>query len=194
MTIFIAGIAIFFSSHLFTSWRRPRAGIVGAIGEMPYKAIYSVVALVGFVLIVQGWPQLPATQVWTPPTWTRHLTALIMLPVFVLLVAAYAPAGLIKRTTKHPMLLAVKIWATAHLLANGELASVLLFGSFLAYAVYARIAVKRRETATPAARFDLNSGSGLALGDIFSVIVGLGVYAAMGAWLHPILFGVPAFA
>lgn len=123
---------------------------------------------------------------WYPPVWTRHLTLALMVPVFVLLVAAYLPTGHIRKRTRHPMILAVKLWAFAHLLANGDLASVLLFGGFLAWGVIDRISLKRRGDAGGAA-----VASVAALSDAVALIAGLAIYVAFVLWLHPLLIGVP---
>lgn len=117
---------------------------------------------------------------------TRHLTLALMVPVFVLLVAAYLPTGHIRKRTRHPMILAVKLWAFAHLLANGDLASVLLFGGFLAWGVIDRISLKRRGDAGGAA-----VASVAALSDAVALIAGLAIYVAFVLWLHPLLIGVP---
>ena len=126
--------------------------LIGRLGEGGYKGLYAVVSIVGFVLIAYGFATYRAggyIQVWDPPTGLRHVALLLMWPAFIALVAAYSP-GAIKRRLKHPMLVAVKIWALAHLLANGDLGSIILFGAFLAWAVYDRIAVKKLSWSSPA--------------------------------------------
>src|SRR6478752_7280144 len=143
MTLLILGV------HAFTMARGPRARLRERLGEGPYKALYSLVALVGIVLIAVGFGRYRAAgyiPVWDPPLWTRHLALLLVWFAFVAFAAAYLP-GRIKRILKHPMLTAVKVWAFAHLLANGDLGSILLFGSFLVWAVLARISAKRRDVA-----------------------------------------------
>jgi uncharacterized membrane protein len=186
----ILGLVIFLGVHAFTMQRDQRAAVIGRLGEGPYKGLYTLVSLAGFALIVWGFGAYRSSgyiPVWDPPVWTRHLALLLNLPVFILFVAAYAP-GRIKALAKHPMLLAVKIWATAHLLANGDLGSILLFGAFLAWAVAARIAAKRRG-ADPA---PLPPGTGaLTRGDIIAIGAGLALYLVMVVWLHPLLIGVP---
>ncbi len=104
------------------------------LGKNGYRALFSVVSTLGLALVVWGFAKAPVVQIWYPPVWTRHLALLLMLPVFPLLFAAYLP-GKIKAKVRHPMLAAIKFWALAHLIANGDLASIILFGSFLAYAV-----------------------------------------------------------
>ncbi|MFD0936725.1 NnrU family protein, partial [Methylobacterium trifolii] len=146
MLILILGLVLFLGIHAFSIARAKRAEVIGQVGENRFKLGYTLLSALGLVLIGVGFHQYRAAgyiPVWDPPVWTRHLALLLMLPVFVLLAAAYLP-GRIRARTKHPMLLAVKIWATAHLLANGDLGSMLLFGGFLAWAVAARISAKRR--------------------------------------------------
>tara|TARA_R110002020_G_scaffold15611_43_gene55862 strand:+ start:3513 stop:4130 length:618 start_codon:yes stop_codon:yes gene_type:complete len=192
MWIFILGLVTFFGTHLLPADSGLRASLRERMGEGPYRIVYSIVAFVGLVLIIWGygeWRDAGPPILYVPPVWTRHLTMLIMLPVFVLLVAAYAP-GRIKRATKHPMILAVKIWALAHLLANGDAASVLLFGSFLAWGVIARISLKRRQAANPHAAPVVGS----ARNDLIALGLGLLVYALFVWKVHVWLIGVPIIA
>lgn len=187
MTLLIIGLAIFFAAHVFTMYRGPRAVAVARLGEGGYKTLYSLASLIGLVLIVWGFGRYRAEgyiPLWDPPLWGRHLALALMWPVFVLLVAAYAP-GAIKRKVRHPMLAAVKIWAFAHLLANGDLGSLLLFGSFLVWAVVDRIAVKRRPGSDAAVPV------GSPRNDVMAVVAGTIVYVAFLFWLHPLLIGVP---
>lgn len=147
MTFLILGILIFLGTHCFTIARGPRAGAIAAIGEQGYKAAYSVLSLIGFVLLVWGFGQYRAEgmiPLWTPPTWGRHVAMLLMLFAFIALAASAKLPSRIRGWLRHPMLVGIKLWALAHLLSNGDLGSVLLFGSFLAWAVVDRIAVKRR--------------------------------------------------
>lgn len=192
MTLLILGLVVFFATHVFTMAREPRAALVGRLGEGPYKGLYSLVALAGIVLIWIGFGRYRATgwvELWTAPVFTRHLALLLVWPAFIFVVAAYLP-GRIKATLKHPMLAGVKIWALAHLLANGDLGSILLFGSFLAWAVAARISVKRRdeardhggEAAAPSAR-----------NDILAVVIGTVLFLVFAIWLHPLWIGVPVW-
>jgi uncharacterized membrane protein len=187
MMLLIAGLVIFFGIHLLPVNRPLRAGLAGRFGEGTYKGIFSVIALVGFVLIVLGFAKMLGSKnpiLWDPPTWTRHLAFALMLPAMILLVAAFIPSR-IRAATKHPMLIAVKIWALAHLLANGDAASMVLFGSFLAYAVFDRISLKRRG----------NTGAGGAnapiINDVMVVVIGVALYAFMLFWGHRLLIGVP---
>jgi uncharacterized membrane protein len=189
MTLLILGLVIFLGTHVFTLAREPRAALVGRLGEGPYKGLYSLLALAGIVLIAVGFGRYRANawvDVWSPPVFTRHLALLLVWLAFVAFASAYLP-GRIKGALKHPMLAGVKIWALAHLLANGDLGSILLFGSILAWAVAARISVKRRdetkdhggEAARPSAR-----------NDVLAVVIGTAAFLIFAIWLHPLLIGV----
>lgn len=186
MTMLIAGLILFLGSHSVSivnaGWRDR---MVASMGELPWKLAYGVVALIGLVLIVQGYgaARMAPTILYVPPLWLSHVSLLLMVFVFPLLLAAYLP-GYIQRATKHPMLVATKVWALAHLLANGTLADVVLFGSFLAWAVVDRISVKRRATAPPVA------GKPSIVNDIIAVVGGLGLYVLFVTWAHLYLFGV----
>jgi uncharacterized membrane protein len=186
MGILILGLVVFIGAHSFTTFREARATLVARIGEGPYKGLHGLVSLAGFVLIVIGFGQYREhgyIQVWNPPTGLRHLTLLLMWFSFVSLVATYSP-GAIKTRLRHPMLVGVKIWAFAHLLANGDLGSMILFGSLLAWAVFDRIALKRRPGAEVAGSLSFGRG------DIVALVVGTILYVAM-IQLHPVLIGVP---
>jgi uncharacterized membrane protein len=186
MTMLIAGLALFLGIHTFTTLRERRAVLVGRIGEGPYKGLYSLLSAGGLVLIVWGFGRYRAAgyvPVWDPPASFHPVALVLMWFSFVALVAAYAPAGKIKGMLRHPMLVGVKAWALAHLLVNGDLGSLILFGAFLAWAVYDRIAVKRR--GDPGAPH-----SSVTAGDAIAVVVGSAAYVAM-FWLHPWLIGVP---
>lgn len=186
MTLLILGLVIFLGIHSVSivapAWRDAQ---FAARGEAVWKGGYSLISAVGLVLIVVGYGlarQMPVV-LYTPPVWTRHLALLLMLPVFPLFVSAYFP-GRIQTAAKHPMLLAVKIWATAHLIANGTLADVLLFGAFLAWAVADRISVKRRPPRP------LRTAPRRPVNDAIALVVGLAVYAALLAGGHRWLIGV----
>lgn len=186
MILLIAGCALFLGVHTLTTMRETRAALIGRIGEGPYKGLYSLASAAGLVLIVWGFSRYRASgyiPVWEPPASLYHLTLLLMWFSFVALVAANAPAGKIKGVLRHPMLVGVKAWALAHLLVNGDLGSLILFGSFLAWAVYDRVAVKRRGD-PGAPRSSVTSGDAVALG------AGSLAFVAM-FWLHPWLIGVP---
>jgi uncharacterized membrane protein len=186
MTVLLAGLLIFFLIHSVSivapSWRDRTAASIGA---GPWQGLYSLISIVGFVLILWGYGQARATPVvlYTPPPALKHLAAVLMIPVFPLLLSAYLP-GRIKTALKHPMLVSIKLWAFAHLLANGMLADVLLFGSFLVWAVADRISMKRRiqrpVPGAPPGRYN----------DIIAVVGGLVLYVAFVSGLHAWLFGV----
>lgn len=184
MTLFLVGMAIFFGSHLYTALARgSREGLVKRLGAGPYKGLYSLVSLAGFALIIVGWRGADASLLYTPPEGGRHIAYLLTLLAFILLAAAYAPKGKIAATVKHPMLAGVKAWAFAHLLVNGEVRSVILFGAFLAYGVIDRIAVKRRGDNGPA--------PGPARNDVIAIVIGVAAWAAVYLYLHPYIAGRP---
>lgn len=186
MTQLIIGLVLFLGIHSLSIFALPtRDAVVARIGEWPFKAVYALIAIAGLVLIVNGYgaARLDPTVVYVAPEWTRHIAMLLMLPVFPALLAAYLP-GRISRALSHPMLVAVKAWALAHLLVNGTLAALLLFGGFLAWAVVDRISMKRRPVRTnpraPEGR----------LNDVIAVVGGLGIYLAFVFWLHAKWIGV----
>jgi uncharacterized membrane protein len=182
----ILGLVVFLGVHS-TAFVSPgfRVRAVARLGEGGWKVLYAVVSLVGFVLLVRGFAEAREAPIvlYTPPHWMHHVTFLLMLPVFPLILAAYLP-GRIKAAMKHPMLAAVKFWALAHLLSNGTLADVLMFGGFLAWAVLDRISFKRR----PPQR--IVTAPARAFNDVLAVVVGLGLYGFFIAWAHQRLFGV----
>ena len=189
MTLLILGLLLFLGIHSVSivapAWRD---AIANRMGLLSWKAVYSLIAIAGFVLLWKGYAlaRLDPVPLYAPPAGLRHVAAALMLPVFPLLLAAYLP-GRIRTITVHPMLVAVKLWALAHLLANGVLADVLLFGSLLAWAVVDRISIKRRAPrATP-------SLPPLAINDAVVVVGGLALYALfIGGW-HARFFGVAPF-
>jgi uncharacterized membrane protein len=184
MTLLIVGIIVFLGVHLLPTFPQFRDSLIARFGENGYRIVFSVLSIAGFVLLVWGFARAPYFQVWSPPAWTRWVAIVLMLPAFIFLVAAYVP-GRIKAKLKHPFLAAIKTWALAHLIANGDLASIILFGSFLAYAVYDRIALKgRRPTALVEA-----AASGSARNDVLAVVLGLVFYVVFLIWLHPLLIG-----
>lgn len=186
MTELIAGLVLFLGIHS-TSIVAPTARDKAAarLGEYGWKVLYSVIALVGLILLVRGYgdARLDSIVLYSPPQWTRHLAMLLMLPVFIFFLATYLP-GRISNRLKHPMLVAVKLWAVSHLVANGTLADVLLFGGFLAWAVADRISMKRR-----IAR-DNPSFPSWKANDAIAIVGGLALYIAFVFWLHPALIGV----
>jgi uncharacterized membrane protein len=195
LAILVAGLVAFIGAHVFVTMRAERAAAIARIGEGPYKGIFALFSLLGLVLIGYGFGQYRATgwiDIWYPPRWTDYITQILMWPASIFVVAAYI-RGNIWRTLKHPMLVGVKTWAVAHLISNGDLGSILLFGSFLAWAVYDRITLKRRTDpgAPPIA-------AGGRRNDIIAFIVGTVLYLALGLVFHPLVighavFGRPAF-
>jgi Predicted membrane protein len=187
----IVGLVLFLGTHSIAIVRpRWRTQMIERFGELPWKLGYGAISVLGLALIVLGYGAARATDpvlLYQPPMWLRHVSLLLMLPAFTLVLAAYLP-GRIQRAVQHPMLLAVKIWATAHLLANGTLADLLLFGGFLAWAVADRISLKRRPEPSvpraPAAKWN----------DLIAVAGGLVVYVAFILFLHRWLFGVSPVA
>ena len=193
MTLLIGGLLLFIGAHLVPTQPALRQALIGRIGEGPYKGAFSLISAVGLVLLVFGYGQMQGLargnpQLWVPPVWTKHLVFLLMVPAMILLVAAYVPSG-IRTAVGHPMLIALMLWALGHLLANGDLASVLLFGSFLAYAVYDRISVRHRPSPGP-----LGKAQGGRVGDAIAIGLGLILYAFMLVWGHAKLIGVPLLA
>jgi len=198
MLLLILGLVLFLGTHAFSMLRARRASVVGQIGENRYKLGYMALSLLGLVLIGVGFHDYRLQgmiPVWDPPVWTRHLALTLVLLAFISLAATYIPSH-IRAKAKHPMLLAVKIWATAHLLANGDLGSMLLFGGFLAWAVTARISAKRRALA-PGAVVAQHGGAVAAphgwRNDILALVIGTAVWFVFARYLHYPVIGVPVW-
>ncbi|MBY0264971.1 MAG: NnrU family protein [Burkholderiales bacterium] len=192
MAVLILGLIIFLGAHSARIVAEPwRLRTIGRIGELPWKGLYSLVSLAGFVLIVIGYGEARqlGLPLYDPPVFTRHIASLLMLPAMVLLVAAYVPRNHLKARFGHPMLLAVKLWALAHLLSNGRAAEVLLFGAFLAWAVADFIAARRRDRAAATV---YPAGEGLRT--VIVVVAGVLLWAVFAAVLHQSLIGVAPFA
>lgn len=188
MLLLILGLVLLLGAHSVSIINaRWRDGLVARMGLVPWQGAFGFVALLGLILIVVGYDMsresLDPIVLYDPPTWTRHLNLVLMLPVFPLLFAAYMP-GRIQGAIKHPMLLAVKIWALGHLLANGTLADVLLFGSFLAWAVADRISLKKR---TP---IPVHGAPPAVMNDWIALGSGLLLYVGFLLFLHQWLIGV----
>lgn len=187
MALLVLGLIIFLGGHsvrILAPELRER--MITRHGDGVWRMIHSGIAVVGIVLIVIGYgaARVDPVVLWQPPIWARHLAALLMVPVFILIAAAYLP-GRIRTTLKHPMLVGVKLWAVAHLLANGTLADIVLFGGFLGWAVADRISLKRRNGALPLAV----SRPG-PMNDALAIAIGLAIYALFVFYLHDVLFGV----
>jgi uncharacterized membrane protein len=189
LIILITGLILFLGTHSYSLRRASRAALVAKVGPELYKVVYSVLSLTGFVLIIWGYASYRVTgyiPLWNPPVWTRHLAALIMLPALPLLLASFG-YGFIKARLKHPMILAVKTWSLAHLLANGDLGSIILFGTFLAWAVVAFINMRRRPAEAGPALIP-NPGH-----DATAILGGIFFYLAMVLGAHKYLIGVGVF-
>ena len=179
----IVGLVLFFDAHLVPMVPALRNALVGAIGENGCKGLVAVTAFAGLGLIVFGYSRAGYTPVYTPPPWGMDVAKWLMLPVFPLLVAAYQPSN-IKRVTRHPMLWATVLWALAHLSANGDAASVLLFGSFGVWALLAMYSANRRGAT-------LKTESVPVVRDVVNAGVGLAVHVLV-AYFHGRIFGMPS--
>ncbi|HEY0848912.1 MAG TPA: NnrU family protein [Bradyrhizobium sp.] len=188
LSVMIAGLVVFLGAHTFTTQRDARARMIASTGEGTYKIVYSLVSAIGLALIVWGFARYRTTgwiDVWQPPVAMKHITTALMLPAVILVVASYI-RGRIYTTLKHPMLAGIKLWAAAHLLANGDLGSIILFGAFLAWAVFDRISLKRRsDPGGPPIPV------GGATNDLIAVAVGVVAYLALAFAFHPAVIGVP---
>jgi uncharacterized membrane protein len=190
LSVMILGLVLFLGVHLLTTQRGLRARFVVSMGEGGYKGFYSLVSLAGLGLMVWGFAHYRSAgmiDVWHPPAAFRHITEALMLPAVILVAASYI-RGRIYSTLKHPMLAGVKLWAAAHLLANGDLGSIILFGGFLAWAVFDRISLKRRSDAGAPPIPVGGVGN-----DLIAVVVGIVAYLALGFVFHPVVIGVPVF-
>jgi uncharacterized membrane protein len=189
LLVMILGLVLFLGIHTLTTQRDFRADLIGRLGgEGTYKGMYGLVSLVGLALIVWGFATYRAAEfreIWHPPTFLKHLNIALMLPAVILVVAAYL-RGRIYARLKHPMLAGIKLWAFGHLLANGDLGGIILFGSFLGWAVFDRISLKRRSDA---------GGPPIPVGgvvnDLIAVVVGVVAYLALAFAFHPVVIGIP---
>ncbi len=190
LLVLILGLILFLGPHVLVTMRPQRAAVVKQLGEWPYKGLFAVVSIIGLYLTGKGfgmYRDAGEIVVWSPPYVMRYITQLLMLPACIFVAAAYLP-GDIKRVLKHPMLVGVKTWAVAHLLANGDLGGIILFGAVLAWAVYDRISLKHRTDP---------GGPPIPMGgrknDIAAIIVGIILYLALGLVFHPLVVGVMVF-
>jgi uncharacterized membrane protein len=190
LLVMILGLILFLGVHTLTTQRDLRARFIASMGQGGYKIFYALVSLAGLALIAWGFAEYRATgwiDVWNPPKAFKHITVALMLPAVILVVASYV-RGRIYTTLKHPMLAGVKLWAAAHLLANGDLGSIILFGSFLAWAVFDRISLKRRPHAGAPPIPVGGPGN-----DLIAIAVGIVAYLALAFAFHPVVIGVPVF-
>jgi len=188
LAVMILGLVLFLGAHTLPAQRKWRRRAIAALGEGGYKIAYALVSLLGIALIVWGFGHYRATgwiDIWNPPKALKHITVALMLPAVILVVAAYI-RGHIYTALKHPMLAGVKLWAAAHLLANGDLGSIILFGSFLGWSVFDRISLKRRSDAGAPAIPVGGWGN-----DLIAVAVGILAYLALAFAFHPVVIGVP---
>lgn len=185
----VLGLVIFLGIHSVRIVApQVRDSFIAQRGDGAWRGLYSLLSFVGLVLILWGFGVARQDPVilYSPPVWTRHIALLLMLFSFIALMVYAFPAGRLKPALKHPMLLAVKIWALAHLLANGDLASVVLFVAFLLWAAADRVAAKRRGAAIPA--------PGPATWDAAALVSGVVLYLLFLWKLHEWLIGVSPLA
>lgn len=191
MTALILGLLIFLGAHsvriVADDWRARR---IARLGEMPWKGLYSLASLAGLALIVWGYGltrEVPV-DLWIPPLWARHVTTLLTLPAFILVAAAYVPGNSFKAAIGHPMVAGVKLWALSHLISNGRLGDVLLFGAFLVWAALDFRAARHRDRAAGVQRTP-----GTPARNAATIVIGFIAWAGFAAFLHPWLIGVKAF-
>jgi uncharacterized membrane protein len=195
LVVLVLGLILFLGPHVLVTLRPQRAAVVKQLGEWPYKGLFAVVSIAGLYVAGKGFGMYDAAGplvLWTAPAWMRHITEALMLLACIFVAAAYL-RGNIRRTLKHPMLVGVKTWAVAHLLVNGDVGGIILFGSVLAWAVYDRITLKHRDDpgGPPIPEGGLKN-------DIAAVVVGIILFLALGFVFHPVVvgryvFGTPAF-
>lgn len=185
MIFLMLGLFVFIGIHLLPTFAPARQRLIGRVGAGPYKGLFSVVALAGFALLIIGKANMDFVPVWTPPVWSRHAALAVMPFALILLFAAYLPSN-IKRFTPHPMLWGVALWAAVHLLANGDLASIVLFGALGAFALFDIRSANRRGATTSEKRYSM-------IKDATVIVAGFLAYGAL-LLLHPYLFGVRVFS
>jgi len=186
MTSLFFGLVLFFSAHSLQVARKTRASLLKQMGLSRYRTVYSLVSLAGLILIGFGFADYRSnhlTPVWFPPFWTRHMALLLNWFASVLFFAAYLPCY-IRRALKHPMLIGVMVLATSHLLANGDVGGMILFGSFLLWAVAVRINIRFRPVEKKPAKASLPF-------DLLALVIGSVYYAIIVFWLHPDIFNIP---
>ena len=191
MTILILGLVLFLGPHSVRIVAEPwRTQMLQRLGEKPWKGLYSLVSLIGFALIIWGYglARYDPVVLWQPPVAMRHIASLLTLASFILLTAAYVPGNSIKARLRHPMILGVKLWAFAHLLANGMAADLVLFGAFLLWAVLDYRAARERDREQ-----SISYGQGKLVPSIVAVVIGTLLWAAFAFWLHRWWIGVAPF-
>lgn len=191
MTLLITGLILFLGIHSSRIFgENIRLGLINKLGANGWKGVYSLIALVGFVFIIYGYGMARESPValWSPPVWTRHLAALLTLPAFVMIAASQIPGTHLRAKLKHPMVLGVKLWAIAHLLANGTVHDVVLFGAFLLWAVLSFRAARQRDRAAGTVYTAVGG-----LRDGIAVVVGVGAWIAFAFYLHAAWIGVRPF-
>jgi len=188
----ITGLILFLGTHsvriVAEDWRLAQ---ISKRGEQIWQGIFSVIALLGFILIIWGYGEAraEAQMLWNPPVWTKHLASLINIPAFILLVAVYVPGTKIKASLGHPMILGVKLWAFAHLISNGSVADITLFGTFLLWAIFDFRSARRRKQSTE------NQSQFIAYSrDAIAAVIGLIIWAGFAFYLHEMWIGVYPFA
>jgi uncharacterized membrane protein len=192
MTLLIVGLLLFLGVHstrmVADGWR---TSAISRVGLRPWKAAYALLSILGFIAIVVGYGQTRAdpVHVWSPPLWTAHLAIALTLPAFVLLVAAYVPRNRLRAWVGHPMLAGVKLWALAHLISNGRLGDIVLFGAFLAWAVADFVVSRRRDRAR-----GTGPAPGRLAGDVLTVVIGVALWLLFAHWLHAAWIGVDPMA
>lgn len=191
MTVLILGLILFLGPHSVRIVAEPwRTQMLHRLGEKPWKGLYSLVSLIGFALIIWGYglARYNPVVLWQPPVAMRHIASLLTLASFILLTAAYVPGNSIKARLRHPMILGVKLWAFAHLLANGMAADLVLFGAFLLWAVLDYRAARERDREQ-----SISYGQGKLVPSIVAVVIGTLLWAAFAFWLHRWWIGVAPF-
>jgi uncharacterized membrane protein len=192
MAVLILGLVLFLGLHsirIFADdWRGAQ---IASRGEGAYKGVYSLLSIAGLVLIVWGYGQtrIAPLDLWSPPVWTRHAASLLTLLSFVLIVAAYVPRNRIRAAVGHPMVAGVKLWAFAHLIANGRAGDVVLFGAFLAWAIADFVSARRRDRVA-----GRRPAPGTLTGDAITVAIGVVAWVVFAMYLHAVLIGVRPFA
>lgn len=191
MTLLVLGLLLFLGVHSVRIVADPwRTATLARVGDKTWKGVYTLLAIAGFGLIVWGYSLARQSPValWAPMPWARHLASLLTLLAFILLAAAYVPRNGFKARLHHPMLLSVKLWAFAHLLANHTLADLLLFGGFLLWAVLAFRAARKRDAAAATVY-----PAGTAVGTVATVVVGAAAWAGFALWAHAAWLGIRPF-